>query len=250
MGKASKKRTPFFFAIIGILIVFVGILIWSNYSKKDVLQGLPNYTEVKGDFTVTGLDLEKQPYLGNPAAPIKVVEFADFKCPSCKNWEATNFAMFKKEFIDTGKVQLFFINYAFLDRDSYLAASAGEAIAHQNNDAFWDYYHKLYANQGKESKIWATQSFLLDFVGKNIKGIDFNQFKQDLQNHTYMYDVKKDFKIAGHYGVNGTPTFMVNEKLLSSSKYEDLQSAILREEENNSNIKPQAMPGRTEQEVP
>ncbi|MNW70249.1 hypothetical protein D3C74_494820 [compost metagenome] len=41
-----------------------------------------------------------------------------------------------------------------------------------------------------------------------------------------MYDVKEDFKIAGAYGVNGTPKFMVNGVLLQDSSYEALTAAI------------------------
>ncbi|MNC41548.1 Disulfide bond formation protein D precursor [compost metagenome] len=118
------------------------------------------------------------------------------------------------------------MNYAFLDRDSYLAASAGEAIYKQSNEKFWEYVHKLYENQGDESKIWATQKFILNFVKDNIGGIDYTKFEQDLKNQTYMYDVKEDFKIAGSYGVNGTPKFMVNGVLLPDSSYEGLTAAI------------------------
>jgi protein-disulfide isomerase len=223
----NKKRNFTMPIIIGlILILFVGLIFITKTQQADALAGLPNYTEVKGDFTVNGLEYEKQPHLGDPAAKVKVVEFADFKCPVCKSWEEKNMETFKKQYIDTGKVELFFINYAFLDRDSYMAASAGEAIAKQNNDKFWEYYTKLYANQGKESEIWATQKFILDFVKKNIKGIDYAQFEKDVKNHTYMYDVKKDYKIAGFYGVNGTPKFMVNGKLLPGNTYDALQAAI------------------------
>ncbi|WP_313639908.1 thioredoxin domain-containing protein, partial [Paenibacillus sp.] len=154
------------------------------------------------------------------------IEFADFKCPPCKNWTEKYLDTFVKDYVDTGKVELFFMNFAFLDRDSYLAASAGEAIYKQSNEKFWEYLHKLYANQGDESKIWATQKFILNFVKNNIEGIDYAQFKTDLKNHTYMFDVKEDFKIAGSYGVNGTPKFMVNGVLLPDSSYEGLTAAI------------------------
>ncbi|MNM94933.1 Disulfide bond formation protein D precursor [compost metagenome] len=169
---------------------------------------------------------EKQPHLGDPQAKVKVVEFADFKCPACKKWKETYLDQFISEFVNTGKVELYFINYPFIDRDSILAASAGEAIAKQNNDKFWEFYNVLYNNQQDESKIWATESFLLKLVKDNISGIDYALFEKDLKEHTYMLDVKEDFKTAGHYGVNGTPQFMVNGNLLEGSSYEDLAKAI------------------------
>ncbi|MNI61293.1 Disulfide bond formation protein D precursor [compost metagenome] len=133
---------------------------------------------------------------------------------------------FKQEYVDTGKVELFFMNFAFIDRDSILAASAGEAIFHQNNEKFWEFHQKLLEHQGDETKIWATQSYLIDFVKNNIEGIDYELFEKDLKNHTYMLDVKEDYKTGGNYGVNGTPQFFVNDQLIRDTSYEGLAAAV------------------------
>ncbi|WP_068783041.1 DsbA family protein [Paenibacillus phocaensis] len=211
--------------LIGILVITLAFVFLRDSDSAE-LRALPNYTEIKGDYTAEGLKYEKQPHLGDPSAKVKVIEFADFKCPACKNWEETYMPQLQKDFIDTGKIELFFTNYAFIDRDSIMAASAGEAIAAQSNEKFWEFKSKLYAHQGDETKIWATPEFLLDFVKKNIDGIDYDRFASDLKSHAYMLPVKEDFKTAGYYGVNGTPQFMVNGELLPSSSYEDLAAAI------------------------
>jgi protein-disulfide isomerase len=224
----NNRLLPMLLAVVVVILIAVLVFITTGNKSDDTaeLDKLPNYTDVKGTIVVDGLKYEKQPHLGNEDAKVKVIEFADFKCPVCKKWTANYLDTFIKDYVDTGKAELYFMNFAFLDRDSYLAASAGEAIYKQSNEKFWEYVHKLYANQGDESKIWATEKFILKFVKDNIEGIDYDQFEQDLKNHTYMYDVKEDFKIAGAYGVNGTPKFMVNGVLLPDSSYEGLSAAI------------------------
>ncbi|MDT3426125.1 protein-disulfide isomerase [Paenibacillus forsythiae] len=224
-----RKNTKYIVLSLLILTVICVILLVvynNNITKISAMEELPNYTEIKGNYDVKELKYEKQPHLGNRDAKVNVIEYADFKCPACKKWKDANWERFKNEFIDTGKVQLFFINYAFIDRDSILAASAGEAIAKQDNSKFWEYYEKLYDHQGDETKIWATQDFILDFVKSNINNIDYALFEKDLKEHKYMLDVKEDYKTAGHYGVNGTPQFMVNGVLLPDSSYEALATAI------------------------
>jgi protein-disulfide isomerase len=223
------KPVSIFLAIIIVLMAALGLL--NNTLSADI-DDLPNYTQVKGSIVVDGFQYEKQPMLGNPDAPVKVIEFGDFKCPACKQWEETIFPQFKQDFIDTGKVSFYFMNYAFIDRDSYLAASAGEAIAKQSNEAFWEYYAKLYENQGDESRIWATRKFVKQFVRDNVAGIDYERFVQDLDNDTYMFDVKEDFKIGGFYGVNGTPQFMINGKLFRFNSYEEMSAAIEAAQQN------------------
>ncbi|OBZ18122.1 disulfide bond formation protein DsbB [Bacillus sp. FJAT-27264] len=223
---SNNKLLPMLLTVIGVVLVVVAAFIFTSKSGTSELDSLPNYTEVKGKIVVDGLKYEKQPHLGSSTAKVKVIEFADFKCPACKKWTEQYLDTFIKDYVDTGKAEFFFMNFAFIDRDSYLAASAGEAIYNQSNEKFWEYVHKLYANQGDESKIWATEKFILKFVKDNIDGIDYGQFEQDVKNHTYMFDVKEDFKIAGAYGVNGTPKFMVNGVLLPDSSYEGLTAAI------------------------
>lgn len=230
MAKKNKVKSgyTYVFGVIGISVV---VLVLSLVFLKDSgtasdLKGLPNYTEIRGDYNAEGLKYEKQPHLGSSTAKVKVIEYADFKCPSCKNWKTTYFEQFKKDYIDTGKVELFFTNFAFIDRDSIMAASAGEAIAAQNNDKFWEFMSKLYDKQGDETTIWATPKFLLDFVKDNISGIDYDRFAKDLKEHTYMLPVKEDFKTAANYGINGTPKFMVNGKLVQGGTYEELTAAI------------------------
>lgn len=99
----------------------------------------------KGDF-----DLENQPFLGEESAPVKVIEFFGFKCPVCKNWDKEVFPEFNKEFIDTGKVQFYFINFPFLGPDSIEAALASETIYNQNSKLFWEFKERLLEN--KEAK--------------------------------------------------------------------------------------------------
>ncbi|AKG35033.1 DsbA family protein [Paenibacillus durus] len=222
--------------LVVILAVALGLVLTRGKAGEAAdLSNLPNYTDVKGTIVVNGLKYEKQPRLGNPDAKVKVIEFADFKCPACKKWTQTYMERFIKDYVDSGKVEYYFMNFAFIDRDSYLAASAGEAIYHQSNEKFWEYVTKLYDHQGDESKIWATEKFILKFVKDNIGGIDYAQFEKDLKNQTYMLDVKEDFKIAGSYGVNGTPKFMVNGALLKDSSYDSLKAAIDKQLAENSN---------------
>ncbi|MCM3703622.1 thioredoxin domain-containing protein [Paenibacillus macerans] len=224
--KVSNRVYLLLIVLLSLAVIALAVIFLKDSSASAELSDLPNYTEIKGKFVEEGLKYEKQPHLGSPDAKVKVMEFADFKCPACKTWEEENMEQFQKDFIDTGKVELFFTNFPFIDRDSIMAASAGEAIFAQSNEKFWEFKRELYANQGKESEIWATSEFLLDFVKNHIDGIDYERFAKDLKDRTYMLPVKEDFKTAGYYGVNGTPQFMVNGELLDSSSYEDLVAAI------------------------
>ncbi|MEO3946976.1 thioredoxin domain-containing protein [Gorillibacterium sp. CAU 1737] len=235
--RSSANGKWFIPLFLGGLVVLLGALVFMNryMDKQDkeaqdtLLQDMPNWTQIRGDIDVSkGIQYDKQPSLGSPDAKIKVVEVADFKCPACRNWTLGDMKVFKEKYIDTGKVQFFFMNYPFIDRDSILAAGAGEAIYQQSNDAFWQYVEKLYEKQGDEATIWATREFLTDFVKTNITGIDYDKFAEAFQDDSYLLDVKLDFKTAGSLGVNGTPQFFVNDIHMAPAKAGETKTTLER----------------------
>lgn len=71
--------------------------------------------------------------------------------------------------------------------------------------------------------MWATEKLLKKIVSENINGIDQKKFAADLENHTYLLNVKEDFKISAANGVYGTPSFIVNGTLV---KTDDLSEKI------------------------
>jgi protein-disulfide isomerase len=175
----------------------------------------------------------KHPVLGAKNAPIKMVEFADFKCPSCKLFDQTVLPQLKKDFIDTGTVQLTLINYPIIspDADSRTAAMAGEAVFHQNPAEFWKFYEAVYAKQGDEKTNWATSEALVQIARQAQLKVDFAKLKKDIDNNTYAQDVKEDEAIADKLGVNSTPTIFINGKEASDDitfNYSSMKNELLQ----------------------
>lgn len=227
--KSNKSNVTFMLTVVGIIVAILASLAFlTKQEEKQVASKLPTSEEYKNAYKgeVKDFEYENQPVVGEKDAPVKVVEFGDFKCPSCAMWEKTVFPQIYSEYVHTGKVQFYFINWQFLDVDSVLAGVAGEALYHQNQDAFWQFYSKIYENQGLESKKWATEKFLLGFVKDNVTGIDYKQFEKDLKERKYMDLVRKDFLIGQKYGVSGTPAIFVNGKQVKNNSYEEIRNNI------------------------
>jgi protein-disulfide isomerase len=205
-------------AIIGGTLVFVAIA-----AVIIVVVILP---KVKPADPIT-FDYTNQPMLGNSHAPIKIVEFGDFKCPSCKYFHDNIFPLLEKQYIDPGEVRFYFMNFPFLGPDSTTAAEAGEAIYHMDPAAFWNYYNAIYTNQGDEKDEWATPDFLVSLSEKDVPGIDYKKLTTDLSNGTYKTDVQNDYDAGAKVGVDSTPTLFINGQVfLQFSNWNALQAAI------------------------
>jgi protein-disulfide isomerase len=154
-------------------------------------------------------DYAVQPAIGQANAPINLVEFGDFKCPICKDFATQIYPQLKKDFIDTGKVQMHFINFAFID-GSTPAAIAAESVYHQNKAAFWPYYDAIYKNQQDEKIDWATSDYLSNLAKTEKLPVDYDLLKKDIDAKVYEKEVMSDNAIAQKTNTTSTPSLFIN----------------------------------------
>ena len=128
--KTSNQSSKFVFWVIGLVAICIGVIIFLSNSNST--------QKVTIDYT-------GQPFLGEETAPVKIVEFGDYKCPYCKNFTESFFPQIDKDFVKTGKASFYFINYAFINVDSKRSAKFAEAIYQElGNDMFWKFHELLY----------------------------------------------------------------------------------------------------------
>ncbi|MFC4775924.1 DsbA family protein [Paenibacillus sp. GCM10023252] len=207
-NKSSNK------ALIWLTLIFLAVI-------AIIVLGMNNQS--KGyDFDYSGLPMQ-----GSKDAPVKIVEFGDFKCPTCQYFAQNIEPQIKKDFIDTGKASMYFVNYPFLGPDSDWAAYAAQAVYHQNPEAFWPYYKAIYDNQKDERTVWATPEVLVQLARDAKLDIDFDKLKTDIEKQTYKKEVDDQEAMVRPAGVEGTPAVFINGKMYKGDlDYKDIQAAI------------------------
>ncbi len=187
--------------IIGVIVVAIiaGIAVFSSSSSETV-----NLDMGRTHGTIS--TAMGSPILGNPSAPITIVEFGDYQCHQCYNWFHNTKPAITKEYIETGKANLVFVDFAFLGRDSPIAAQASYCAEDQK--MYWEYHDMLYNYQG--SKIddgWANNERLKAFA-ENL-GLDMELFESCLDSGKYSKRVQFNTQQAKEHGVKGTPGFFI-----------------------------------------
>ncbi|GGE66702.1 protein-disulfide isomerase [Pedobacter psychrotolerans] len=138
---------------------------------------------------------------GSDAASITIVEYGDYQCPHC----AHAYPIIK-EIEQTFGDQIRFVFRHFPLQEShefaFQAALAAEAAALQ--DKFWEMHDAIYDNQYRLSED------LFQELAETI-GLDIEQFEKDIQTDAVKQKVEDDFESGVRSGVNGTPSFYVNE---------------------------------------
>lgn len=181
---------------------------------------------------------EGQPVIGDPDAPVTVVEFGDYKCPGCKAWDESIFPQLEQDYIDNGDVNFSFVNVLFHGEESRLASLAAETVYTQNPEAYWDFHHALFDAQpsGNQEAAWVTTD-KIEEIADGIEGIDKEALTGDIdealkgedENNTLMDELVKDDDLRNDFEVESTPTIMVNNIMIEDDgtfDYEVIKRAI------------------------
>jgi protein-disulfide isomerase len=107
--------------------------------------------------------------LGDPAAPVTVVEFVDLQCPFCARFDQTVLPSVIDRYVRPGRVRLELRTLAFIGADSVRAAQAAQAAAAQ--DRLWPFVDRFFAQQGPENSGYVSDDFLRD-AARGISGLD------------------------------------------------------------------------------
>lgn len=164
--------------------------------------------------------------LGEPAAKATIVEYADLRCPFCKDFEEGSMPTIVDELVKTGKAKFIFRNLTILDEaspsgeDSTNAATYAAATSLQNK--MFPFINLFYLNQGNESEDYATESFLKGLAGQ-VDGLDANKAWDDRANPKATNELVAAQESADKKGVTGTPTIYVGANEDDAEKV-DLQN--------------------------
>ncbi len=156
--------------------------------------------------------------IGDPDAPVVIVEFTDFQCPFCSRHNEQTFPQIKANYIDTGLVRYVFKDFPLtnIHPQAVLAAEAARCAGAQDADAYLTMHGLLFANQ----QAWSGQSNAAElFTGYAIDaGLDGEAFAACLESGTYEAAVEADLEEGVRLGVTGTPAFFLNGQLLSGAQ--------------------------------
>ena len=156
-------------------------------------------------LTATKLIENGSPIMGDPHAPITILEWGDYQCTYCYKFHQNTLNAIDDDFIKTGKVKLVFKDYPLNGPESILAAEASHCA--QDQEKYWEYHHELYKNWGGERTGWITRESLNQFA--NTINLNMDDFNTCLDEHKYNDKVISIHEFGQEIGIDATPSFLV-----------------------------------------
>jgi len=145
------------------------------------------------------------PFLGNPDAPITILEWGDYQCTFCYKFHQNTLKIIDEDYIKTGKVKMVFKDFPLNGPDSKLAAEASYCA--QDQQKYWQYHDELYRNWGGERTGWITREALSEFA--QTVNLDIEKFNECLDDGKHESKVNSLYEFGNNIGVDATPSFLV-----------------------------------------
>lgn len=166
---------------------------------------------------------DDDPYLGNPEAPVTIVEFADFQCPFCARLHADALPKIIDKYVKTGKAKFIYRDFPLRSIHAMAEKAAEAGVCAHKQGKFWPYHDLIYTRQSQLNeenlKVWAREL-----------GLNIDMFSQCLDSGKYAAEVEKDLNAGVAAGVEGTPGTFINGRLVAGAVPFESFAKIIEEE--------------------
>lgn len=225
----NKFFLPVSVILAGVLIA--GAVVW-NGQRPPAEQGGP-----AAAVDVRTVKTADAPFIGKADAPVTIAFWSDFQCPYCKAFETGGIPQIKtpaalpeiiKNYVDTGKVKVVFMDFAFLGDDSFTAAVYSRAVWKLYPEKYFEWRTAMYEAQDEEHGGFGNEASIKTLSAK-IAGIDVAKVAADVaaNRSTYEAMLDADKEEAAKVGIQATPSFVVDTEVISGAyPYAKFKSTI------------------------
>ncbi len=213
---SQRNRRLAFIAIVAVAAITIVVIL--------IRQGTP--AGVTGEVIVpTPIDAPSAQgtAMGDPSAPVRVDEFSDYQCPYCRQFQETTLPQLAANEIANGKVYFVYHPFSFIGQESRDAANAAFCAGDQGK--FFEYSETLFANQAGENVGAFSQSRIQAF-GEALQ-LDMTAFNACVSGKQHQNEVNQEYATGVAAGVQSTPSFLINNKLVTGAlPYDQFQAQI------------------------
>lgn len=217
--RRTKNSTRIFYlALIVIAVAGVGALTWM--SRR------PTATDFTG-FDSTLPKVQSNGYvIGSAAAPLEVIEFGDFECPSCARFATLTEPDVRSRLIDKGIIRLRYIDFPLsMHRNTWPASRAAACADEQGK--FWQMHDSLFQTQDQWNGEATTNPnpFFKKLAGEI--GLNQQQFNQCVDSKKTQAKVQAHEQLALEQHIQATPSFIIGGKIVEGPQPYDVFKSLV-----------------------
>lgn len=188
------------FLAVAVVVVLIVVNASSDDGGDSELEGAAEVSQ-----HLRGIP-QRELVLGDPQAPVELVEFGDLQCPFCKGVAEEVLPPVIDTQVKKGKVRIAFRNFTIIGEESVDAGAAAVAAGKQNRG--WNFVELFYRNQGRENGGYVTDEFL-EAIARAAGVEDLKRWNEDRKSSAVIGEVEATSREAERLGLSGTPSFAI-----------------------------------------
>lgn len=204
MNKKREQMLQLAAGVAFLVAAVVVVLIVVNASDSD-----GGDTELEGvaetNAHLRGIP-QRELVLGDPKAPLELVEYGDLQCPFCAGVAKDVLPPVIDNLVRKGDVKIDFRNFTIIGEESVDAGAAAVAAGKQGRG--WNFVEIFYKNQGPENGGYVSDEFL-EAVAKAAGVEDLDRWNRERKAEAAVAKVDATTQEAQRLGLTGTPTFTI-----------------------------------------
>ncbi len=163
---------------------------------------------------------------GSASAPVWLIEVSDYQCPFCKQWHDDVFPTIIRDYVETGKVRLAYVNFPLgMHPNAPITAEATMCAGAQGPEKYWRYHDLVFDTQERWAPLPDARP-VLDSLAIQA-GLDTAEFANCLDSHLMRPLVEADISRMKAAGVGPTPTFFVGDTKIEGAQPVELFREVI-----------------------
>jgi protein-disulfide isomerase len=194
-------------AVVVAVLIAVSSHGGSSAAKKLAPGSAPSQSAAVG-VMFAGIPQQGQ-VLGRASAPVTLTEFADLKCPICREFSAQALPTLVQRYVRTGRLRIVFEPQTFVGSPPGDSARAARfALAAGKQGRFWQFAELWYANQQDENTAYATDSYIRQ-IASGISGLNATKALAAQSSASTTTALTQASSLFDASGFSGTPSFLL-----------------------------------------
>ena len=208
-----RSQNRFYIGLVVVALIGAAAIAWSMFRSREMATAPLTLPADTANDVRALVDAARGVARGPDNAPAKLLVFSDYMCPACAHFGTVVEPELRRDYIDTGKLQLVYYDFPLTEIHewAFLAARAGRCA--EDQDRFWEYHDRLLVTQRDWAQSRQSPASAFEAMAKEL-GLDTAEFGTCLKSDAHAQLVTANRELGKRIGVSGTPSLFLNGQAL------------------------------------
>lgn len=216
MAAAPGGMKGFYLALAAVAVIGAGLLVY-QVTKPTV--------SIPANVAVLPADTAgfRGYVIGSDSAPVEIVEYGDYQCPGCANFDIVTFPDIKARLVDSGKARFVYRDFPLDGLHPNARISAHAAACADEQGKYWPMHKLIFQGQPD----WARGNAERVLRGyAQAASLDMARYGECMQSARYAGRIQASYEQGVALGVDGTPKFLIGERIYNGMGYDEFRRIV------------------------